>query len=75
MNGVFRQTLNVNSKQTWLYENDSTYNGNDQIPGDGSARVFFDRSGGNAYSQGRPALHVGNGGDGQNSGTRAAGTG
>jgi hypothetical protein len=27
------------------------------------------RSGGNAYSQGQPALHIGNGGDGQNTGT------
>ncbi|MET9040785.1 carbohydrate-binding protein [Streptomyces mirabilis] len=26
------------------------------------------RSGGNAYSQGQPALHIGNGGDGQNTG-------
>jgi parallel beta-helix repeat protein len=26
------------------------------------------RSGGNAYSQGQPALHIGNGGDGQNVG-------
>src|SRR5882757_2953100 len=42
VNGVFRQALNVNSKQTWLYENDSTYNGNDQTPADGTARVYFD---------------------------------
>jgi len=27
------------------------------------------RAGGNAYNQGQPALHVGNGGDGQNTGT------
>jgi hypothetical protein len=42
-------------------------NGNDLL----SATVFNNtvvRSGGNAYSQGQPALHIGNGGDGQNTG-------
>ncbi|WP_150107220.1 carbohydrate-binding protein [Pedosphaera parvula] len=42
VNGVFRQSLNLNSMQTWLYENSTNYNGNDQNPADGSPRVFFD---------------------------------
>ena len=37
VNGTFRQALNVNSKQTWLYEGGSNnYNGNDQNPADGA---------------------------------------
>jgi hypothetical protein len=42
VDGSFRQALSLNSKQTWLYENSSTYGGNDQIPADGNPRVFFD---------------------------------
>lgn len=45
VNGEMRQSMNVNSKQTWLYEggaNNSNYNGNDQNPADGDPRVFFD---------------------------------
>jgi hypothetical protein len=42
VNGAMRQTLNVNSKQTWLYEGNNNYNGNDQNPADGDPRVFFD---------------------------------
>jgi|HubBroStandDraft_1064217.scaffolds.fasta_scaffold02104_9 alpha-1,3-glucanase-like protein len=45
VNGELRQSLNVNSKQSWLYEggaNNSNYNGNDQNPADGDPRVFFD---------------------------------
>jgi hypothetical protein len=42
VNGAFRQTLGVNSKQTWLYEGNNNYNGNDQNPADGDPRVFFD---------------------------------
>ena len=44
VNGTFRQALNVNSKQTWLYEGNNNYNGNDQNPGDGDPRVFWDES-------------------------------
>ena len=39
-----RQALNVNSKQTWLYEGNNNYNGNSQNPADGNPRVFFDES-------------------------------
>ena len=42
IDGNFRQALSLNSKQTWLYENSSTYGGNDQNPADGNPRVFFD---------------------------------
>jgi hypothetical protein len=45
VNGEMRQSLAVNSKQSWLYEggaNNSNYNGNDQNPADGDPRVFFD---------------------------------
>ena len=42
VNGAMRQTLSVNSKQTWLYEGNNNYNGNDQNPADGDPRVFFD---------------------------------
>ncbi|HEY2511643.1 MAG TPA: hypothetical protein VGI39_12330, partial [Polyangiaceae bacterium] len=42
VNGSLRQALPVTSAQTWLYENDSNYNGNDQNPADGQPRVFFD---------------------------------
>ena len=44
VNGAFRQALNVNSKQSWIYEG-TNYNGNDdQNPADGDPRVFFDES-------------------------------
>ncbi|WP_433060264.1 carbohydrate-binding protein [Dactylosporangium sp. CS-033363] len=43
-------------------------NGNDLLSATVSNNVVT-RSGGNGYSQGQPALHVGNGGDGQNVGT------
>jgi fibronectin type 3 domain-containing protein len=42
VDGVFRQALNLNSMQTWLYENNTNYGGNDQNPADGSPRVFYD---------------------------------
>jgi hypothetical protein len=42
VNGQFRQVLTVNSKQTWIYEGNNNYNGNDQDPADGDPRVFFD---------------------------------
>ncbi|WP_084557194.1 galactose-binding domain-containing protein [Hamadaea tsunoensis] len=44
VDGTFRQAINLNSKQTWLYENSGNYNGNSQNPGDGNPRVFFDES-------------------------------
>ncbi|WP_174240713.1 carbohydrate-binding protein [Granulicella sp. S156] len=44
VNGVFRQTLNLNSKQTWIYEGNNNYQGNDQNPADGDPHVFFDES-------------------------------
>ncbi|WP_224363899.1 right-handed parallel beta-helix repeat-containing protein [Hyalangium versicolor] len=42
VNGVFRQALTLNSKQTWLYEGNNNYQGNSQNPADGYPRVFFD---------------------------------
>ncbi|MGW3174945.1 carbohydrate-binding protein [Streptomyces sp. NPDC001153] len=45
VNGTFRQALNLNSKQTWVYEGNNNYNTSDnQNPADGSPRVFFDES-------------------------------
>ncbi|HEY2057476.1 MAG TPA: carbohydrate-binding protein [Amycolatopsis sp.] len=44
VNGTFRQALNVNSRQSWIYEG-ANYNGNDdQNPADADPRVFFDES-------------------------------
>jgi hypothetical protein len=42
VNGQMRQALAVSSKQSWLYEGNNNYNGNDQNPADGDPRVFFD---------------------------------
>ncbi|SHM09015.1 galactose-binding domain-containing protein [Actinacidiphila paucisporea] len=45
VDGTFRQALNLNSKQTWVYEGNNNYNTSDnQNPADGSPRVFFDES-------------------------------
>ncbi|WUJ67920.1 carbohydrate-binding protein [Kribbella soli] len=44
VDGGLRQALNVNSKQTWLYEGNNNYNGNSQNPSDGDPRVFFDET-------------------------------
>ncbi|MEV6966543.1 carbohydrate-binding protein [Hamadaea sp. NPDC051192] len=44
VDGTLRQTLAVNSKQTWLYEGNNNYNGNSQNPADGNPRVFFDET-------------------------------
>lgn len=45
VNGVFRQTLNLNSRQSWFYEGgNGNYNGSDQNPADGDPRDFFDES-------------------------------
>ncbi len=43
-------------------------NGNDLLSAT-MANNVVERSGGNAYDQGQPAMHIGNGGDGQNTGT------
>jgi Right handed beta helix region len=43
VNGTFRQALNLNSKQSWLYEG-TTYHGQDQNPAHGGPQVFFDDS-------------------------------
>src|SRR5262245_33848908 len=42
VDGAFRQVLNLNSRQTWLYENTSNYGQNEQNPTNGNPRVFFD---------------------------------
>ncbi len=42
VDGMLRQQVNLSSRQTWLYENDGNYNGNDQDPTHGSPRVFYD---------------------------------
>jgi parallel beta-helix repeat protein len=42
VDGVFRQAINLNSKQSWQYEGNDHYNGTSQNPVDGSPRVFFD---------------------------------
>ncbi|BDI29047.1 hypothetical protein CCAX7_10980 [Capsulimonas corticalis] len=42
VNGTFRQAINLSSKQTWLYEGNNNYQGNDQNPADGNPRVFYD---------------------------------
>jgi hypothetical protein len=42
VNGVFRQALNMNSMQSWQYEGNNNYNGNDQNPADGDPRDFWD---------------------------------
>jgi Right handed beta helix region len=43
VDGTFRQALNLNSKQSWLYEG-TTYSGQDQNPAHGDPQVFFDES-------------------------------
>jgi hypothetical protein len=44
VDGQFRQALNVNSIQTWLYETASSYDGVDQNPADGNPHVFWDET-------------------------------
>ncbi|MFF4312979.1 discoidin domain-containing protein [Streptomyces sp. NPDC001507] len=45
VNGVFRQSLNLNSRQSWVYEGNGNYNTSDnQNPADGDPRVFWDES-------------------------------
>jgi hypothetical protein len=42
VDGAMRQALPLTSAQTWLYENENNYGGEDQDPADGNPRVFFD---------------------------------
>ena len=42
VNGVFRQALNVNSKQSWIYESASSYDGQSKIPSAGMPHKFWD---------------------------------
>ncbi|MFJ6215696.1 discoidin domain-containing protein [Streptomyces sp. NPDC092296] len=45
VDGVFRQALNLNSRQSWFYEGGSNhYNGSDQNPADGNPREYFDEA-------------------------------
>jgi hypothetical protein len=44
VNGVFRQAINLNSKQTWIYEGNNNYQGNNQDPATGEPHVFFDEA-------------------------------
>jgi hypothetical protein len=52
VNGVFRQTLNVDSKQTWIYEGTNYNNSDDQNPADGGPRDFWDET--HAFVTGAP---------------------
>ncbi|MFI9103143.1 carbohydrate-binding protein [Streptomyces fildesensis] len=45
VNGTLRQALNLNSKQSWVYEGNNNYNTSDnQSPADGNPRIFWDES-------------------------------
>ena len=44
VDGQFRQALSVNSKQTWLYETSSNYDGKSQDPSAGNPHVFWDET-------------------------------
>ncbi|MET0331260.1 MAG: RICIN domain-containing protein [Dyella sp.] len=44
VDGVFRQAIAVNSKQTWIYESDASYDGMNQDPSAGIPHVFWDES-------------------------------
>jgi hypothetical protein len=44
VNGTFRQALNLNSRQTWIYEGKTYNSSDDQNPADGQPRVFYDES-------------------------------
>ncbi|MGW3108365.1 hypothetical protein [Streptomyces sp. NPDC001100] len=45
VNGVFRQALNLNSLQSWVYEGKGNCNASDnRNPADGDPRVFWDES-------------------------------
>ena len=42
VDGVFRQAIPVNSKQTWVYETANNYDGMNQNPADGNPHIFWD---------------------------------
>ncbi|HEV2376837.1 MAG TPA: carbohydrate-binding protein [Streptosporangiaceae bacterium] len=52
VNGVFRQALNMNSRQSWQYEGNGNYSGSDQNPADGGPRDFWDEF--HAFISGSP---------------------
>ncbi|CDG83142.1 right-handed parallel beta-helix repeat-containing protein [Janthinobacterium agaricidamnosum] len=51
VNGVFRQHLNLNSRQSWIYEG-KEYQASDQNPVSGKPRAFFDET--HAFIVGEP---------------------
>jgi hypothetical protein len=44
VNGVFRQTINLSSVQTWCYETSGSQNGFSQTPSSGQPHLFFDEA-------------------------------
>ena len=52
VNGKFRQALRMNSIQSWQYEGDNNYSGNDQDPAAGDPRDFWDEF--HAFVSGAP---------------------
>ncbi|WP_084701829.1 discoidin domain-containing protein [Streptacidiphilus anmyonensis] len=52
VDGVYRQTLNLNSKQSWIYEGTDYNNSDDKNPADGDPRDFWDES--HAFVSGAP---------------------
>jgi Carbohydrate binding module (family 6)/F5/8 type C domain len=45
VDGALRQAVNLNSRQSWVYEGNNHYNdSSDQNPADGNPRVFFDEA-------------------------------
>ena len=51
VNGVFRQRLTLNSRQSWIYEG-ASYQASDQDPAKGRPRAFFDEAA--AFVTGEP---------------------
>jgi hypothetical protein len=58
VDGVYCQTLNLNSKQTWIYEGTNYNNSDDQNPADGDPRDFWDES--HAFVTGAPIAQPAN---------------
>jgi hypothetical protein len=52
VDGVFRQTLTLNSRQSWGYEGNDHYNRESQSPVDGDPRTFYDDV--HAFIEGAP---------------------
>ncbi|WP_169747117.1 malectin domain-containing carbohydrate-binding protein [Edaphobacter aggregans] len=44
VNGTLRQALNVNSKQSWIYESQNSYDGQSKTPSDGVPHKFWDET-------------------------------